>query len=291
MSSLPHSITGANLKGIIVGTGRSGTTLLVNLLGSHSRLSPLYELEFLVDIIKAIKDSGKIDTKEVLGLLYRWGSAKTGLPFKEVWDKSYDKRKPRFGSKYVLFTKPELLAMGTIFLDHLKTMPADQALGGFIRNLVALHCRNDNKPGSILKVPSLLRAPELLFDGLPEVKFVHIYRDGRDVWCSARKFWWGPKTVTECANWWTENLQISDLIRREYPDRILDVKYETLLEQPDALLDKIFRFLGENPEPISYDISKDRVNRYQKEMCSEEIRAFEKIAKSSLKSRGYACLQ
>ncbi|MBU0754267.1 MAG: sulfotransferase, partial [Planctomycetes bacterium] len=214
------------LKGVVVGTGRSGTTLLVNLLGSHPRLSPMYELEFITDIIHWFRESGQVQAKKVLGLLYGWGSSLTGLPFREIWDKAYDKKKPRFGSKYALFTKTELMTAGTVFLDQLKELPAEKALAGLVNTLVGLHCKNDGKPWCVLKVPALIRAPDVFSEGFPGVKFVHILRDGRDVWCSARNYWWGPKTIPNCAQWWSENIRVADLIHREYPGMMLEIKYE-----------------------------------------------------------------
>ena len=97
------------LKGFIVGTGRSGTTLLVNLLGSHTLLSPLYELEFLLNILSWFQKDGAVQPKELLGLLYAWGSALGGLPFKDIWSREYDPVRPRHGSKYALFSKADLM--------------------------------------------------------------------------------------------------------------------------------------------------------------------------------------
>jgi len=275
------------IKGFIVGTGRSGTTLLVNLLGSHSQLSPLFELEFLVDLVNMAKTTGKMVPKELLGLLYAWGSARGGLPFKDAWDRKYDAVKPRFGSKYALFTKEELLGAGVRFLDDLKARPAEEAYARLMNTLADIHCLNDGKTHCIIKVPSLLRAPEIVFTALPQARYVHIYRDGRDVWCSSRNYWWGPRTLEDCAAWWAETLHISEMIRDAFPGRILEVKYEAMLTDPRARLDEIFAFLGLPPEPISYEFSKGSVGRHQKEMSGVEISRFNKIAGRHLENRGY----
>jgi hypothetical protein len=277
------------IKGIVVGTGRSGTTLLVNLLGSHPRLSPLYELEFLTDIINWFRKSDKIKPKNVLGLLYGWSCMRGGLPYKDIWDEAYDSKKPRFGSKYALFTRLELMAAGTVFLDSLKEMPAEQAMANFMNTLADLHCQKDGKTDCILKVPALIRAPDVILPNLPETKFIHIFRDGRDVWCSSRKFWWGPKTVNGCAEWWKENLRIADLIHKEFPGRMLEIKYEDLLIHPQEALKEIFEFIEVEPVPVSYEISSRSVSRYKSEMSPEELDRFAQIAGASLEKRGYAC--
>jgi len=278
------------LKGFVVGTSRSGTTLLVNLLGSHSRLSPLFELEFLLDVIDAYKGKGQIEPKEFLGLLYSWGSKHGGLPYDNIWDKSYDRIKPRYGSKYALFTKEELMRAGTDFLDDIRRLPAEEALFRFMDALSEDHCRRDGKPFTLIKVPSLLRAPDVLLSAFPEAKFIHIYRDGRDVWCSAKRFPWGPKTVEMSAQWWTDNMRISEILKATYPHNFMEVKYEGLMESPQIHLDSLFEFLGIPPEPIEYTFSKDSINRYQQEMSPEEINRFNKIAGNYLEKKTYACL-
>lgn len=276
------------LKGFIVGTGRSGTTVLVNLLGSHSRLSPLFELEFLVDIAHMTKTTGKVEPKELLGLFYAWACARGGLPFKDAWDRSYDAIKPPFGSKYALFTKEELITAGVHYLDDVKALPAEQAYANLIHTLVEIHCRNDGKPHCIIKVPPLLRAPEIVFAALPETRYIHIFRDGRDVWCSSKKYWWGPKTMEDCAAWWSESLHVSELIKTTFPGKILEVKYESLLDDPDARLEEIFSFLGLDPEPVAYPLSSSSMGRHREEMTCGEIAKFNKIAGSHLEKRGYA---
>jgi hypothetical protein len=277
------------LRGIVVGTGRSGTTLLVNMLGSHPQLSPLYELEFLTDIINWFRKSDKIEPKNILGLLYGWSWMRGGLPYEDIWDEAYDSKKPRFGSKFALFNRIELMSAATDFLDCLREMPAEQALARFMNTLADLHCRKDGKRDCILKVPALIRAPEVILPPLPDLKLIHIYRDGRDVWCSAKKFWWGPKTVQSCAEWWNENLRIADLIHREFPGRMLDIKYEDLLDRPAEIMREIFEFIEVEPVPVSYEISRKSVSRYRNEMTVEELDRFAQIAGASLEKRGYAC--
>lgn len=278
------------LKGFVVGTSRSGTTLLVNLLGSHSQISPLFELEFLLDIIDAFKNRGRMEPKEFLGLLYSWGSKNGGLPYDNIWNKSYDRIKPRYGSKYALFSKDELMQAGTDFLDDLKRLPAEEALFRFVDRLSEEHGRQDNKPFTLIKVPSLLRAPDVLLSAFPDAKIIHIFRDGRDVWCSSRRFAWGPKTVEMCAHWWTDNMRISELLKETYPDNFMEVKYEDLMDSPQAHLDELFAYLGVPAERIEYPFSGKSINRYKNEMTPDEIERFNKIAGNYLEKKTYACL-
>ena len=51
---------------------------------------------------------------------------------------------------------------------------------------------------------------------LPEARFIHIVRDGRDVALSMRGQWWGPQSVAQTALWWSQRIRAarSPRIRR-----------------------------------------------------------------------------
>ena len=44
-------------------------------------------------------------------------------------------------------------------------------------------------------------------DLLPEARFIHIVRDGRDVALSIKDLWWGPSSVAEAAQYWKSGIQ------------------------------------------------------------------------------------
>ena len=275
------------LKGFVVGTGRSGTTLLINLLGFHSQLSPLYELEFLLNILTWYNKNGTIVSSELLGLLNKWGSGLGGLPFVDIWDRNYDKIKPRFGSKYARFTRDDLMLAGRTFLDELRREPAERALARFITRLSDMHARSDGKPHCIIKTPAVMNAPALIFGALPAIKFIHIFRDGRDVWCSIRNYSWGPGNLIEAARWWVQHMRLADELRKILPDRLLEIQYETLLDQPQEELDRAINFLELEPESISHPLVRSSVHRHRGELSREEVAKFNEIAGDVLRQRGY----
>ena len=49
------------------------------------------------------------------------------------------------------------------------------------------------------KTTNYVRQMSLIHDLLPETRFVHIIRDGRDVALSTRDLWFGPDSVEEAA--------------------------------------------------------------------------------------------
>jgi len=79
-------------------------------------------------------------------------------------------------------------------------------------------------------------------DVLPEARFIHIVRDGRDVALSVKDLSFGPSTIEDAAAWWTMLLwrargQVESL--RCY----FELRYEDLVLQPEATLRQICNFI------------------------------------------------
>ena len=159
---------------------------------------------------------------------------------------------------------------------------------------------------------------------LPEARFVHIIRDGRDVALSLGATWWGPKTLPERAEWWAGQVQSA----RDQSGLLayyLEIRYEDLLSDTEATLRKICAFvdLPWNAAILDYhhraeerlaELSdrhfadgtvvtgeqrrglhtltkkppdRERSGRWKKEMAQEDVRAFEANAGELLTQLGY----
>jgi hypothetical protein len=78
---------------------------------------------------------------------------------------------------------------------------------------------------------------------LPEVRFVHIIRDGRDVALSLRKMWFAPsQEITELASYWMRIVTTARTQGRN-SDAYLELRYEDLLSETAENLRRICRFL------------------------------------------------
>ncbi len=78
---------------------------------------------------------------------------------------------------------------------------------------------------------------------LPEARFIHLIRDGRDVVASNVDVWWGNRScVAEYARWW---LDAVTEIRRHGVGRqnYLELRYEDLVETPAEKLREVCDFL------------------------------------------------
>ena len=70
---------------------------------------------------------------------------------------------------------------------------------------------------------------------LPEARFVHVIRDGRDVALSMMDVPWGPATVAEAAEMWVRDIRRA----RRQAKRLghyMELRYEDLVGEPEACL-------------------------------------------------------
>jgi hypothetical protein len=278
----------------IVGVARSGTTLLRLMLDAHPLLAIPAETGFLpaVAALAGPTDDPRRDFLDAI----------TALPTWEDLALSRDDLRARL-AEVEPFT------------------PADG-----VRCLFRTYARRLGKWrwGDKTPVHGLhLRAIHAL---LPEARFLHILRDGRDVALSLRGLWFAPgDTVEAMARHWRERVEA---IRAEGAGcpHYLEIRYEDLLRRTRPLLRRICRFLELPFSPAmeayhegaaarldevttryradgSVLITKEqrlhlhrrtgqrpdpsRCGRWRTEMTPEERRAFEQIAGDLLRQLGY----
>ncbi len=206
----------------IIGSGRSGTTLLRMILCSHSKITIPPETWYIIPLVKELPINKMLDRLQISRAIdivtshYRWPDM--GISTKELISKINDLK--------VLFLKDIL---NIIYDSHLK-----------------LHGKSrwgDKTPPYIQIVPEL----NALY---PDAKFIHLIRDGRDVTKSFHdKRWFGPflhKNVKE----WKSSINISATYKnKEYSNRIIEIKYENLVTNIEDVVRKICLFIDESFEP------------------------------------------
>jgi glycosyltransferase involved in cell wall biosynthesis len=95
----------------------------------------------------------------------------------------------------------------------------------------------DKTPGYVLHLRRIAAV-------LPEARFVHLIRDGRDVAASLRKLWWGPGDDVEAqAVDWLWRIREARQQAQVCPG-YLEVRYEDLVREPEAQLRRVCEFLG-----------------------------------------------
>jgi hypothetical protein len=94
------------------------------------------------------------------------------------------------------------------------------------------------------KTPSYLRRMPAIQRLLPEARFVHIIRDGRDAAVSARGLWFGPgHRPGNAAQAWVKGIEQAQRDAASL-EHYLEVRYEALVRSPEATLRDVCRFIA-----------------------------------------------
>lgn len=199
----------------IVGSPRSGTTLLRLMVDSHPLLAIPPETGFFFKIARF-----------------------TGTA---------DERRAEFGARLTRSTGidgswRDFGLSSEEFLARLQSIqPFDVAEG--LRLFYRMYADTQSKPRWGDKTPLYCRNLCEIQDLLPEARFIHILRDGRDVAASLRRQWFSPGPSIEAqALYWRRNVEAA----RQHARRCRhyhEVRYEDLVRDPEPALRRICSFI------------------------------------------------
>jgi len=173
-----------------------------------------------------------------------------------------------------------------------------------LRALLTAHLAGrDGAPAWGWKEPRSIFLLPFLCEELPDLRFVHVVRDGRDMAFSTnqnqlRKHGhvalgpeWdeAPEAVRSIALWNWLNLRAADLGERELGDRYLRMRFEDLCERP---LDEIPRFLaffelGGDVETLAREVEPPEIGRWRTQP-PELVAELEEAGREGLARFGYA---
>jgi hypothetical protein len=204
----------------IVGVGRSGTTLLRMMLDTHSEMAIPPETHFVPELILAcerLRVSPERLTDQVVNDRHRrWGDF--GIAERE-------------------------------YLERLRAIPHLNAADA-IRAFYELYAEHVGKPRWGDKTPDYVKRMRRINRSLPEVHFVHVIRDGRDVALShnrrieqrgekSRQ----PVPAAEMARRWRKRVGKA---RDDAPrlGHYLELRYEDLVTGTESSLRQVCEFIG-----------------------------------------------
>lgn len=191
------------------GTGRSGTHAVAKLVGRHSRyLYVSRELRFHTDR-GGLPDllAGRIDAPHFLRNMREYYWRRTGA----------DGRPRGLHSK---FGRRKFEAA----LERFEACWPDDPLGasaGLVRALLDPLAEEANKPAWIEQTPQTAAAGKTLQAIFPDMKMVHMLRDGRDVAASVASMRWGPGSMRRALRWWEKRLRAADAGTADLPSTVL----------------------------------------------------------------------
>ena len=259
----------------IVGSARSGTTLLRVMLNAHSEVAVPPESRFITEL----HDGDEVEKDA-------WLEGLAAHPRFEAWNLPIEDVRVRLNGLPARVAYP---------------LAVDAAFSAFAAHRGKSLC-GDKTPRYIEDIPLLAR----LF---PEARFVHMVRDGRDVAMSYADVPFGPKTVAKVARLWSERVAKGMEAGAAIPDRYLEVSYEDFVAHPETKMKSVCGFIGiefeaemldyahrarsevlpraarYNPRVMSNDIIARR--SWTRDMPAFQVEVFESIAGDMLEHLGY----
>jgi sulfotransferase family protein len=273
----------------IVGMGRSGTTLLRLMLDSHSELAIPPETNFAA-ALDAFEGGGAAAAVDAV----------VASPFWNDYNMSAQELAWRVEQRN----------------------PANVA--EVLRTFFELYAELRGKSRWGNKTPYLLLNMDDVEEMIPEARFVHIVRDGRDVALSTIPLWFGPNDVATAARKWSDGLT-SARRQAERLSSYTEIRFEELVRDPRPILETLCNFLELKWEPAILDyhlqaherlseelgdvfeagrhvsveerlqiwhlvdrpLQPDRIARWRREMSATDVLAFEEVAGEALEAFGY----
>ena len=247
---------------------RSGTTLLRLMLDAHPELAIPPETHFIPKLAKALgevpKSVGEDELRrrahELITQHRRWPDF--GLDADEL-----DRR-----------------------FDHAQPFNATTALRAFY----GLYAEKRGKPRWGDKSPSYVRRMRRVHAVLPEARFVHVIRDGRDT-LAAKPGEIDVGSALATGQRWHKKVR-SARVQEHMMDHYLEVRYEELVADTEATLRTVCEFLDLGYEPAMLtpadrapiEAELGPVGGWRERLAPDQLEAFEEVGGEMLAELGYA---
>jgi Sulfotransferase family len=278
----------------VVGMGRSGTTLLRLMLDAHPDLVIPPETHFVPGVIEACADRADADgVLEAMTSVRQWGDH--GIEAEEMLGR----------------------------LRNLDRLDAPSCLRAFY----AIHTERAGKPRWGDKTPIYVESMREIGAAVPEARFIHLIRDGRDVALSRAARGFGKdQSGRRAGERWRKRIRAARRQARHL-DHYLELRYEDLVADPEPVLRRACELCeldydasmlsyheraGERMAEMARDLpgrdgetvrpaeermaahamtreppSQSRVGVWRQEMSAEDIEGFEEEAGELLAELGY----
>ncbi len=143
------------------------------------------------------------------------------------------------------------------------------------------------------KTPHYIRQIGVLHELFPRSRMLYITRDGRDVALSLMRKSWGPANVFSCAEQWARENAPQPIVGHLAARGLLhQLRYEDLLTDPEAVLGRALAFLGQTVTDealrrMTANVRRDNSQKWKQEMSPDQIDTFERVASATLTRLGY----
>ena len=275
----------------IVGSTRSGTTLLQRIVDAHPQIAVVHETHWIT----------------------RYFEKQTGLTPEGLVT-------PELIPKLLEYRRFPKMKVGREELERLMNSDEPVSYASFVSAIFDLYGQRKGKSLVGDKTASYMLNIPTLHGLWPQAKFVHIIRDGRDVCLSmvngkkahvaaGRLSTWTEDPLLTAALWWKHRVRLGredgNALR---PELYYEIRYETLVSQPATECAALCDFLGlpyhdamlkfyegrEKADP-SLDAKKawrpvtPALRDWRSQMTLDDVERFEAVAGDLLDELGYPC--
>ncbi len=264
----------------LIGAQRSGTTLLRLILNAHSQLAIPEEGTFLIPLLKKRYIHHQLSGR-ALSTLVRYLSLNPQL---KLWGSDYQEYFSQLGQK-----------------EHI-------SIRELIENLYSIYAQQHGKNIWGDKTPPFFRKVDIFLALYPEARFIHIVRDGRDVFDSWRKIDNTKGNLSAIALDWRYKLsRIEKSFSRIPAANKLTIRYEDLLGRTEEsvrsvcrLLDVPFetgmlefyrtshQYIGAHHSKLIFrPVDSKNIAKWKKNLTPREARCFTLLTGSYLRKYNY----
>jgi hypothetical protein len=242
------------------GSGRSGTTIAINLLNNHSQIHSSLPREIkyltsrfgLIDLVYG-RPIGLEEGFEglrnnlVARVLPIVGRSKVGLFQKNMqgqwWSEVGKKGKQRGLAQGI--TKQSLDEAQILFIENFRNQPVDAAQSLFYQ-LSSSQIKQTGVKYFADSTPVNMMQANYLYRLFPEARFVNMVRDGRDVAFSVAAEKWGPNDPFKALDWWANRVLRAEQALGVIPkDQRITLRLEDLVvRERENSIKLILDFLG-----------------------------------------------
>jgi hypothetical protein len=265
----------ADLPFFVVGSARSGTTMLRLMLNAHPEVAVPPESRFVVDLYTG---SDEVDTSALLSRLAQHHRF-------EAWELPIEAVRGELG-------------------DAARAPYAD-----VMRAAYRAYARLQGKSRWGDKTPRYVEDLGLLSSMFGDARFIHLIRDGRNVALSYADVPFGPKTIAAAADLWGRRVSAGMRVGRTLEHRYLEMRYEDLVEDAAGEIKSLCEFLELEFDPGMLDYTErardavlpraatynpnitcapmSNVRSWETDMAEDQVEVFEAVAGPVLSDLGY----
>ena len=281
----------------IIGSGRSGTTILYNILATHPEFASFSTLS---NNQPGSKDWLRFQKLIVRGAFESYVSKRIINPTKVSKFLTYPFQ-PSEGGKIYRFCG---------FEDGRKMTENDYDgdMERKLKDIIKMHMEVFDKKSFINKRTANTQRLRLINIMFPDAYYIHMIRDGRAVinsylgvdWWNDMPLWWLGKKVSEyedasdpielAAIHWMKNFE-EIVANKHIFQRYIEVRYEELVHEPKKEIKKLIEFVGLSyPERFQNSIPEKLPNmnyKWRKHLTNKQVAIIDSVAKDLLEKLGY----